>query len=142
MLNCRTFRCLSVGRIVITGVSSWKFSKSIIWRTCLGQTLITIEYNKVKWVVKFVPKWNLATHPPTPYYKARQSKPICKFRIMAQNVKLSFKGFLVNVKKFTYNFTFHQIFKGNTQRKTSWIPFISSWVTYATWHVFFMNLIC
>ena len=66
------------------------------------------------------------THPPTPYYKARQSKPIYKFRIMAQNVKLSFKGFLLNVKKFTYNFTFHQIFKGNTQRKTSWIPFISS----------------
>ena len=35
----------------------------------LGQTLIKVAPNKVKWVVKFVQKWNLNTSPtPTPSY--------------------------------------------------------------------------
>ena len=31
----------------------------------IDQTLMKVEHKKVKWVVKFVQKWNLILHPPS-----------------------------------------------------------------------------
>ena len=38
-------------------VRNYKRTKGLL--TLLGQTLRNIKHNKVKWVVKFVQKWNL-----------------------------------------------------------------------------------